>query len=124
MWKIKQVLLMALILSLSTLYLLRSAHGAGVVAVSLGAVKAYPNPWRADKHANTPIKFDNLPTASTVKIFTISAHEVKTLSSDSTGIAAWDRTNEGGDRVASGVYIYLAIDPQGNSTSGKLAIIN
>lgn len=98
--------------------------GASVVATSLGSAKAYPNPWRADRHANTAIKFDNTPVSSTVKIFTVSGREVKTLSSDSSGIATWDRTNDGGHRVASGVYIYLIIDPQGNETSGKLAIIN
>jgi len=95
-----------------------------MVSTSLASVKAYPNPWRIDRHANTSIKFDNMPAASTIKIFTVSAHEVKTLSSDSNGLASWDRTNDGGDRVASGIYIYLIIDPQGNETSGKLAIIN
>jgi hypothetical protein len=96
---------------------------AGVVTTSLGGVKAFPNPWRSDKHANTSIKFDNMPAASVIKIFTVSAHEVKQLSADSNGSALWDRTNDSGDSVASGVYIYLVIDPQGNQTSGKLAII-
>jgi hypothetical protein len=99
-------------------------RAAGMVSTSLGAVKAYPNPWRSDKHANTSIKFDNMPPASTVKIFTVSAQEVRTLSADSGGSALWDRLNESGERVASGVYIYLIIDPQGSETSGKLAIIN
>ncbi len=100
------------------------SHAAGMVSTSLSGVKAYPNPWRSDKHANTSVKFDNMPAASTVKIFTVSAQEVKTLSADSAGLATWDRTNESGERVASGVYIYLIIDPQGSETSGKLAIIN
>jgi hypothetical protein len=99
-------------------------YATGVVSASLAGARAYPNPWRADKHANTLIKFDNMPAASTVKIFTVSAHEVKTLSADSSGMAPWDRTNDSGDRVASGVYIYLVIDPQGNETSGKIAVIN
>ncbi len=100
-----------------------SGHAAGVVSASLAGAKAYPNPWRSDKHANTPVKFDTMPAASTIKIFTVSGREVKSLSADSNGTANWDRTNDSGDLVASGVYIYLIIDPQGNETSGKLAII-
>jgi hypothetical protein len=96
---------------------------AGTVAASLTGVKAFPNPWRSDKHATTSIKFDNMPAASVIKIFTVSAQEVKRLSADSNGSALWDRTNNSGESVASGVYIYLVIDPQGNHTSGKLAII-
>jgi hypothetical protein len=117
-------LLMVSLLTLSTVSVLQSAHGAEVLSTSLGAVKAYPNPWRSDKHANTSIKFDNMPAASTIKIFTVSAHEVKTLSADSNGVAMWDRMNDSGERVASGIYIYLVIDPRGNDTSGKIAIIN
>lgn len=114
----------ASLLILSLLGVAVSVHAANVVATSLSTVRAYPNPWRVDKHANSSIKFDNMPPASTIKIFTVSAEEVKKLSADSNGAAAWDRTNESGERVASGVYIYLIIDPQGNDTSGKLAIIN
>jgi hypothetical protein len=98
-------------------------RAAGVVSTSLAGVKAFPNPWRSDKHANMSITFDGMPAASAIKIFTVSAHEVKELSADSNGSALWDRTNDSGEQVASGVYIYLVIDPQGNHTSGKLAII-
>ena len=124
MLKVKQVILMAIILSLSTVYLARAVHGAASIATSLSGVRAYPNPWRSDKHANTAVKFGNMPAGSTVKIFTVSAEEVKKLSADSSGAAQWDRTNSAGERIASGVYIYLVIDPHGNETSGKLAIIN
>ena len=93
------------------------------VVPNLSNVRAYPNPWRVDKHANTSVKFDGMPAGSTVKIFTIAAEEVKKLSADSAGSVSWDRTNDSGQSVASGVYIYLIIDPQGNQTSGKLAII-
>jgi hypothetical protein len=97
--------------------------GAANVITSLAGAKAYPNPWRSDKHANMAVKFDGMPAASLIKIFTISGREVKQLSADSNGTALWDRTNDSGDLVASGIYIYLIIDPQGNETSGKVAII-
>src|SRR5258708_4137854 len=87
-------------------------RAASVVTGPLSGARAYPNPWRIDKHANMSIKFDNIPTGSTIKIFTISAHEVKQLTAVGSGTALWDRTNDGGQAVASGVYIYLVIDPQ------------
>ena len=96
---------------------------ASVVTSSLAGAKAFPNPWRSDKHANMSVTFDGMPASSVIKIFTVSAREVKQLTADSSGSALWDRTNDSGEPVASGVYIYLIIDPQGNHTSGKLAII-
>ena len=96
---------------------------ASTVSTTLSSVKAFPNPWRSDKHANMSIKFDNMPAASVIKIFTVSGREVKQLAADASGSALWDRANDSGESVASGVYIYLIIDPQGNHTSGKLAII-
>ncbi len=113
-----------LLAALCLLPLALPGWAGNAVSTSLSSVKAYPNPWRSDKHANTSIKFDNMPSESTIKIFTVSAHEVKMLSADSSGSALWDRMNDSGERVASGIYIYLIIDPQGNETSGKLAIIN
>lgn len=85
-------------------------------------IRVYPNPWRADQDGNSTITFDHMSPASTVKIFTISAREVRTLSADN-GSAEWDRTNNAGDKVASGIYLYLITDGQGNQTKGKLAII-
>jgi hypothetical protein len=107
----------------SVMLLAPMARAANVAVSPLGAVRAYPNPWRSDKHMNASIKFDGMPAGSSIKLFTVSAHEVKTLIADSSGMASWDRTNDQGALVASGVYIYLIIDPAGNDVSGKLAII-
>jgi hypothetical protein len=100
-----------------------AAQAASVATSPLNAVKVYPNPWRVDKHQNISIKFEGAPAGSVIKIFTIAAQEVKVLAADASGSATWDRTNMGGERIASGVYIYLIIDPQGNETSGKIAVI-
>ncbi len=98
-------------------------YGATVAAGSLSGAKAYPNPWKIDQHASSMVTFDGMPASSKIKIFTVSAHLVKELAADSNGMALWDRTNSSGQQVASGIYIYLIIDPQGNDTSGKIAII-
>ena len=93
-----------------------------LVNSDLSAVRVYPNPWRSDRHASLPITFDHLTANSRVKIFTLSAHHVKTLPVSSS-IITWDRTNESGERVASGLYFYLITDDQGQKTRGQLAII-
>jgi hypothetical protein len=96
--------------------------GTTVAGSNLASVRVYPNPWRKDLHAGHPITFDQMAAGSDVKIFTISGHKVKELDGSS-GTATWDLTNNNGDQVASGIYIYLIKDGQGNNSHGKLAII-
>ena len=73
-------------------------------------------------HAGHPVTFDSIPGDSTIKVFTLSGHWVRTLRPDSTGSATWNLTNDGGDAVASGLYLYLINSPTGQ-TAGKIAII-
>jgi hypothetical protein len=82
----------------------------------------YPDPWRSDQHAGHPITFDEMAAGSTVKIFTVSGHLVKTLSA-SPGVVTWDLTNDSGDQVASGIYLYVVTAPGSPKINGKLAII-
>jgi hypothetical protein len=89
----------------------------------LDRVKAYPNPWRIDQHRDMLIHFVNLPAHSTIKLFSVSGHKVRTLIAEADGSAGWDRTNDSGQSVASGIYLFSINDPAGNETSGKLAII-
>jgi hypothetical protein len=86
------------------------------------AGRVSPNPWRSDRHSGVPITFDQLPPGSTVKIFTLSGRWVRTLDAPD-GFANWDRKNDDGDLVASGIYLYVFTGPQGDTTRGKLAII-
>jgi len=86
-------------------------------------VRVYPNPWRSDKHGGHPsITFDGLTIGTTIKIFTVSGHKVKVLKTDARSIP-WDLTNDAGDKVASGVYVYLITDSQGDKVKGKVAVI-
>jgi hypothetical protein len=59
---------------------------------------------------------------STVKIFTVSGRLARTLSAPG-GSVLWDLTNDSGEKVASGLYLTLITDNEGNKTRGKLAII-
>ena len=95
---------------------------AGAIT-SIMSVRVYPNPWRSDRAYAPYMYFDQIPAGSTVKIFTIAAQHVATVTADSNGKATWDLQNMSGDKVASGIYFFLVTDPEGNQTRGKLAII-
>jgi hypothetical protein len=99
-----------------------------LVVSDLSQVKVYPNPWRKDKHATQNVTFANLPIGSTVKLFTVSGHQVKSFT-ESGGKAIWDLTNDSGDKVASGIYVYLitvgdtGYGGNGQKLKGKVAVI-
>jgi len=108
-----------------------NGNGTSVASVSgqitfvnadLSSVRIYPNPWRVDKHSGINITFSGLTTGTTIKLFTISGHKVKEVTTDGPSWS-WDRTNDNGDPVASGVYIYLITDGQGDKVKGKVAVI-
>jgi hypothetical protein len=102
----------------------QSAPGSKVVSFvqeTFANVKVYPNPWCKDRSVGYPITFDNLPANCTIKIFTVSSQWVATLSNVS-GKGTWDLKNNHGDAVASGIYLYLITDGQGNKATGKFAI--
>ena len=66
--------------------------------------------------------FDGLVAGTTIKIFAVSGHKLKELHGDGPSIP-WDLTNDSGDKVASGIYVYLVTDGQGDKVKGKLAVI-
>jgi len=87
------------------------------------AVRVFPNPWRADRPDGSVITFDNLAPGSTVKIFTLSAHWVKTIPAAGAS-TTWDLTNDAGEKVASGYYFYwVSVPNDAQDVQGKLAII-
>jgi kumamolisin len=95
---------------------------------TLKNIYAYPNPWDTRKNsANRFITFangssSNLPDGATIKIYTLSGFLVKTLTV-ANGVAVWQNlTNDSGERVASGLYFYLA-SFQGSEIRGTIAII-
>ena len=58
-----------------------------------------------------------------VKLFTVSGQWVRTLSPSSDPTRTeWDRANDSGEGVASGLYLYV-ISAQGDKKTGKLVII-
>jgi subtilisin family serine protease len=93
-----------------------------LVPGDLSSARVYPNPWRRDRHSSALITFDQMSPNSTVKIFTLSGHQVRTLSPDLSA-STWDLKTDSGDRVASGLYVFSITDDQGQKKIGKLAVI-
>jgi len=87
-----------------------------------GQMKVFPNPLVL-KSASVPMfSFSNIPANAQIRIFTVSGRWVKNITS-ANGIATWDLTNDSGQAVASGVYLYLVNDSQGDNERGVIALV-
>jgi hypothetical protein len=73
------------------------------------------------------IKFVNLPAEATVRIYTTSGVLVRVLKQSTTnfgGEISWDVRNRNNQFVASGVYFYHVTAENGETTVGRMTIIN
>jgi hypothetical protein len=85
-----------------------------------GGTKVYPNP--ASLSIGIPITFKFSGSAGgEVKIYALNGKLVKSLTASS-GEKAWDFTNQDGEKVAKGVYLYIIKDNNGDKITGKLAV--
>ena len=110
-----------------------SIYALGSVTSAVGEISqafVYPNPYKPGSAGQfgSPalgdgIVFESMPAGSVVKIFTLSGHEVISLSdSDEDGCVFWNTKAQDGSKVSSGVYIYMISSSSGKK-KGKLAII-
>ena len=84
-------------------------------------LKIFPNPVRNDYFG--PIAIDGVASNSSVKITDELGNVVNQLISEG-GQAVWDGTDFNGERVATGVYVILAVDKTGkNAASGKVLML-
>ncbi|MEW6607172.1 MAG: cohesin domain-containing protein [bacterium] len=107
--------------------------GILVAPSTLGNVAVYPNPFKPNSGlGHEYITFGSkreisrrLTSYATIKIYTVAGDLVKTLevTPQDNGQKIWYADNDSGNKVASGVYIYLITNPQGEKCIGKLAII-
>ena len=97
-----------------------SVHGVG--ATDLSNAYAYPVPFIPSR-GDTDITFTNISPLCTIKIYTLNGELVRTIEHTSGATSySWDVTNDRGDRLGSGVYLYLIKDAK-NKKKGKLIII-
>lgn len=77
--------------------------------------------------SNKIIKFVNLPTKATIRIYTVSGILVRVLKHDSdsfSGEITWDVRNRNNTFVASGVYFYHVTADNGETVVGRMTIVN
>jgi hypothetical protein len=96
-----------------------ASQGSPLVTGATSDIRVYPNPWRRSNPTST-LHFDSLSPGSSLKIFTLSGHLVKTITADGKGETQWDPTS---DNIGSGIYLYLGKNSQGAKTKGKFAVI-
>ncbi|OGS27464.1 MAG: hypothetical protein A2297_04895 [Elusimicrobia bacterium RIFOXYB2_FULL_48_7] len=86
-----------------------------------GAVRAYPNPFSLKSGA--PMKFSlSGTTGGEIKIFTVSARLVKTITVPAgTTTALWDCKNTDSEKIRPGLYLYTITENDGTKTTGRLA---
>jgi hypothetical protein len=102
-----------------------STYGLMVYRGDLDEVINYPNPFDMTKYDH--INFGPLPIDDDleIRIYTLDAELVRVLDSGDEivgGQATWDGENEDGERVASGIYIYL-VRCDGEKKVGKITVI-
>jgi len=97
-----------------------SLHGAGTT--DLSDAYAYPVPFLPSR-GDLTITFTNISPVCKIKIYTLNGELVATID-HTTGETSypWNVTNDRGDRLASGVYLYI-IKNEKYSKKGKLIII-
>ena len=97
-------------------------------AANLSDAYVYPNPFKPNSPGRfkaAKLTFKNLPAEATIRIFTITGKQVAELrKTESTGDNyEWNATNDYGQKLASGVYIFFITSPGGGKAKGKFAII-
>ena len=106
----------------------QAAALANPPAANLGDAYVYPNPFKPNSPGSyqaSKITFKHLPAEATIKIFGITGKQVAELhKTDSTvDYYEWSATNNDGQKLASGVYLFFMTAPGGGKARGKFAII-
>ena len=85
----------------------------------------YPVPYKPSNsnYGGQGIHFENISDGSDIKIFNIAGELVyeKTIANANKDFI-WNVRNNSGNKIASGIYIYYIITPDGKKHKGKLAI--
>lgn len=102
-------------------------------AADLSGVYVYPNPYKPgsgttfdDGPQGSGVAFSGLTPRARIRVATLAGDLVADFTSeDGTGRALWNARNGRGERVASGVYLYVVTDLDGRSQSrsGRFAVV-
>lgn len=89
----------------------------------LSKVYVFPNPFNPNVHGK--ITFAELTATAEIRIFTIVGELIKTIevTPQHSGRPTWDGRNDAGEKVASGIYIYVITTEEGYRAIGKIGVI-
>lgn len=90
--------------------------------MTTGEIYVFPNPFRPGKAAGHTLKFDQCPANSEIRIYTVTGELVRRYTGVS-GRQTWDGANAQGSDVATGVYLYVVVKPDGQKVIGKVFVI-
>ena len=83
----------------------------------------YPSPFIID-NSGKQLTIEGLVKDSDIKILTISGKLIRHFTSPGGRVAYWDGRDDSGNLVASGIYLVVAYDTEGNNvTTGKVAVL-
>ncbi|GBR77531.1 putative integrin alpha [Candidatus Termititenax dinenymphae] len=96
-------------------------------------VHIYPNPYKGSDgdlsngedgdNTRNKVHIENITETAKARIYTISGELVETLDSPVAYGLHWDLTNSRGAKVASGIYIILITDDEGNKHIGRITVV-
>jgi len=92
-------------------------------AANFENIKVYPSPLEIGS-GETLLTIDGLMKSSSIKIISLTGVLIRALETPGGRIGTWDGRNTSGEYVASGVYIVVGYDEQGNNVGvTKVAVI-
>jgi len=87
----------------------------------LSHFNVYPNPW-TPYSIRDGIYFDNIPAGTNLRIYNIAGELIDEQFNLPGGTAKWDLRNKSGEKVASGIYLYV-IETATERRTGKILVI-
>jgi len=93
-----------------------------LVPADLSSLVVYPNPWRPQAGSST-ITFGGVPRGAEVFILDTTGRLLRRLEAQGeTGRVNWDLNTDGGEPIASGIYLYW-VRTDRESRMGKFAVL-
>jgi subtilisin family serine protease len=102
--------------------LIDAAAALVAVASDLTGLIVYPNPVETAA-GHSYVTFEALTEEVTIQIFTVSGQLVRKEEISGQYSWDWDLKNTDGEKVARGVYIWMATNPAGEKKTAKIAVI-
>jgi hypothetical protein len=91
----------------------------------LNHVIVYPNPFLALRNSFQRINFIHLTFNAKVQVYTLDGRQVwEKEKNDGSDRIVWQNVeNQTGQKLASGIYIYIITNSHGQKTTGKLGVV-